>query len=192
MKTLPKFFATGAFAVCLATGAAPAQALTVLTQINQPLLDSTGTGTFGATRTLNGIFTDSFAFTTTGKNSATSSVVTISIKAKNGAILKDIDFSSIFLDSFGFTQTTFDVAHAASTETWSLDSALLSAGPHTITVKGKVVPGTGIGNNAASYAGTLNLTAVGVPEPATWGLMILGFGGVGALLRRRRQGAVFA
>jgi len=25
-----------------------------------------------------------------------------------------------------------------------------------------------------------------VPEPATWGLMILGFGGVGALLRRRR------
>jgi hypothetical protein len=26
----------------------------------------------------------------------------------------------------------------------------------------------------------------GVPEPATWGLMILGFGGAGALLRRRR------
>ena len=29
-----------------------------------------------------------------------------------------------------------------------------------------------------------------VPEPATWGMMILGFGGVGALLRRRR--ATFA
>lgn len=27
---------------------------------------------------------------------------------------------------------------------------------------------------------------LGVPEPATWALMILGFGGVGALLRRRR------
>jgi len=26
----------------------------------------------------------------------------------------------------------------------------------------------------------------GVPEPATWGMMILGFGGVGALMRRRR------
>ena len=25
-----------------------------------------------------------------------------------------------------------------------------------------------------------------VPEPATWSLMILGFGGVGALLRKRR------
>lgn len=29
----------------------------------------------------------------------------------------------------------------------------------------------------------------GVPEPATWGLMILGFGGAGAMLRRRRSGA---
>ncbi len=28
----------------------------------------------------------------------------------------------------------------------------------------------------------------GVPEPATWGLMIMGFGGIGAILRRR-QGA---
>ena len=29
-----------------------------------------------------------------------------------------------------------------------------------------------------------------VPEPATWGLMIMGFGGLGAMLRRRR--AAFA
>jgi hypothetical protein len=30
-----------------------------------------------------------------------------------------------------------------------------------------------------------------IPEPATWGLLILGFGGVGAVLRRRRQVLVF-
>ncbi|MEW5687395.1 MAG: PEPxxWA-CTERM sorting domain-containing protein [Pseudomonadota bacterium] len=34
--------------------------------------------------------------------------------------------------------------------------------------------------------------AVGVPEPATWAMMILGFGGVGATLRRRRASAAFA
>ena len=31
-----------------------------------------------------------------------------------------------------------------------------------------------------------------VPEPATWAMMILGFGGTGLLLRRRRMGAAFA
>ncbi|MDB5425753.1 MAG: hypothetical protein JWQ29_3169 [Phenylobacterium sp.] len=31
-----------------------------------------------------------------------------------------------------------------------------------------------------------------VPEPATWGLMILGFGGIGALARRRRARPAFA
>lgn len=32
-----------------------------------------------------------------------------------------------------------------------------------------------------------NLAVRAVPEPATWALMILGFGGIGALLRRRRD-----
>jgi hypothetical protein len=31
-----------------------------------------------------------------------------------------------------------------------------------------------------------------VPEPATWGMMILGFGGVGSLIRRRRTSALTA
>ncbi len=39
-----------------------------------------------------------------------------------------------------------------------------------------------------------NLAGVigGVPEPTTWTMMILGFGGIGALLRRRRSATVFA
>ncbi len=32
----------------------------------------------------------------------------------------------------------------------------------------------------------------GVPEPATWAMMILGLGGAGAMLRRRRGAAVLA
>ena len=34
--------------------------------------------------------------------------------------------------------------------------------------------------------------AVAVPEPATWGLMLLGFGGLGAALRRRRASLALA
>jgi len=33
------------------------------------------------------------------------------------------------------------------------------------------------------------VTAIGTPEPATWGLMLLGFGGLGAALRSRRKAA---
>lgn len=41
------------------------------------------------------------------------------------------------------------------------------------------------GHQAFAYAG-------GVPEPATWTMMILGFGGIGAVLRRRRQAVALA
>lgn len=44
---------------------------------------------------------------------------------------------------------------------------------------------------AGSLPGIINVSGyqsgVGVPEAATWTLMILGFGGIGAMLRRRRQ-----
>lgn len=48
----------------------------------------------------------------------------------------------------------------------------------------------------ARYIGIDNLsragsTSGGVPEPAAWALMIVGFGGVGGLLRRRRARRAF-
>ena len=44
----------------------------------------------------------------------------------------------------------------------------------------------GAGNVIADFAPD-NSTFRAVPEPASWALIILGFGGVGAALRRRRQ-----
>ena len=45
-----------------------------------------------------------------------------------------------------------------------------------------------VGNNGAYAFDTtgLTLSVSAVPEPATWGLMILGFGAVGGAMRRRR------
>ena len=34
---------------------------------------------------------------------------------------------------------------------------------------------------------TFTLDGVSVPEPGTWSMLIVGFAGVGALLRRRRE-----
>lgn len=46
----------------------------------------------------------------------------------------------------------------------------------------------GTGNPAADFA-VDRVFATGVPEPTTWGMMILGFGVIGAAARRRRPAA---
>jgi len=70
------------------------------------------------------------------------------------------------------------------------------------TLNGKALDGfaaLAVKNNEGSATGTptfnsgsVEVPAGGVPEPAAWGLMILGFGGVGALVRRRRGDRAFA
>lgn len=41
--------------------------------------------------------------------------------------------------------------------------------------------------NLANNFGGVSLSITPVPEPATWGLLLLGFGGLGAMLRKRRK-----
>jgi len=70
-----------------------------------------------------------------------------------------------------------------------LDAALYTADPDPLVRMGFVDA-----NGAIRYAGhdidtaaiTGSAVMMGVPEPASWALMILGFGGVGAALRRRQ------
>jgi hypothetical protein len=52
---------------------------------------------------------------------------------------------------------------------------------------------TGIGTaNTSTRPSIVSLTFAAVPEPATWATMLLGFGLVGASMRRRRVGYRFA
>lgn len=46
---------------------------------------------------------------------------------------------------------------------------------------------TGIGDPSASYTLVVRPAAAPVPEPATWLLLLLGFGAVGAVMRHSRQ-----
>ncbi len=50
-------------------------------------------------------------------------------------------------------------------------------------------------NNAGNFFNDsvgLSLTFTATPEPATWSMMLIGFGGLGAVMRRRRSHAAFA
>ncbi len=69
---------------------------------------------------------------------------------------------------------------------YNLASTFLPTGSFTFNTTGTRVDG-----QAGSIAGTLTVVNSAVPEPATWGLMLLGFGGMGFSMRRnRRQSAI--
>lgn len=56
---------------------------------------------------------------------------------------------------------------------------LLAGSTYTVAIGGSGVSG-------AAYTGNGTLTAA-VPEPATWAMMLLGFGAMGMVVRRRRK-----
>jgi hypothetical protein len=139
-----------------------------LTPPASALFGANVTGTAGMDTAID----DSFTFNLVNGPALTDSQVSTIMLGAN-----DIDFSSITLDSiYAFTQTSFD----PGTETWALmPGVVLNDGEHTVHVVGTLHGVTG------SYAGTLNVAAV--PEPATWAMMLLGFGAIGVVFRRRRQ-----
>ena len=63
---------------------------------------------------------------------------------------------------------------------WKTDSFTFVGTGHDSITLAATVPG-----NGGVFFDDIRVSAA-VPEPATWGLMIVGFGGAGALLRRRR------
>ena len=71
----------------------------------------------------------------------------------------------------------------AQTNLWQAESLAFTASGSTTTI-------SLIGNSGVNYIGLDNVsvvqTAAGVPEPAIWTMMLIGFGGIGAALRTRR------
>jgi hypothetical protein len=115
----------------------------------------------GVTNLLSGVFTNAWI---QGAGGSGSTNVTI---ANGGHLTLASD-----LLSFNHLDTT--------TEEFSLN--LLDVSPHFGASAGQAL-------NSFTANGGGNFSADFVPEPATWGLMILGFGGMGAVLRSRRRRA---
>jgi hypothetical protein len=97
---------------------------------------------------------------------------------------------SDLVNTFGFESTTsgglasFAAVFPPSNGAFTFDSFTDDFVVTTLSA-----PAT-IDHSSFTYSLVSNLPAV--PEPATWSLMLVGFGGLGALLRRRRAEAVAA
>jgi PEP-CTERM motif len=174
MKSLALFACAAFAATVFGATANAAQTIT----FGPPAADGSFSGTFGDTGIAGGAFTDTYTFNMpTGVAAATIS----SIFTTNTS--NDINFTAVTLDG-----TTFDIGSTGQVEFRFVNNVLVTDGPQSL-----VVSGSSGGNG--SYAGTLSFESAGgiiigvggVPEPAAWALMIVGFGGVGAALRARRR-----
>jgi hypothetical protein len=142
--------------------------------------DSNGglSGTFGDDGVSKGPFGDEFDFFLPEFGKVTATISSTAVGPSS-----DIDFSEVTFNGMAF--------HTISTGVFELrvlDPTAVTGGTQHLVVKG-----LSAGNG--SYAGTLSFAAdpvTGLPEPAAWALMISGFGGAGAMIRRRRRAANFA
>jgi len=91
----------------------------------------------------------------------------------------DVNFTSILLTGTGIGAPVELVGLIEDPETWA-KNLNLAAGTFQLEINGEY-----LGTSTGSLGGNLNFAAV--PEPATWLMMILGFGLVGGVMRRKQE-----
>jgi hypothetical protein len=131
-------------------------------------------------------------FTTTGGLATFSADVAAFYTRTSGA--SGLGLMSVLLD--GIVLDTFDfggVNSGPATLRGELDfSTTLTAGEHILSLQATrlFAPARGVDSQYFDDV-SLDVTAA-VPEPSTWAMLLLGFGGVGFMTYRRRKTAVFA
>lgn len=166
-----RYLAAAALAVGSVLSSAHAFAATV---INFNDLGATQVASFGNLNPATGNFTDEYTFTIpAGTLDGFIGSIGLSFFQTN------LEFGSITLNG----QNVFNVvSDSGLLEARNLTNFMTSGGPQNLVISGRA-------QNSASYGGFFTLTeatAAAVPEPATWAMMLLGFGVVGAAMRRKR------
>ena len=138
----------------------------------------TGAGSFtigfGATE-LADTFTESFTFDVASGLTGLFSLAATT----TGTGTNNVDFSSVVLSGGTLGAGGFSFAQVLANPETRGGDVNIGSGSYRVTFNG-----TSAGANG-SFGGSVAFAAAAVPEPATWGMMILGMGMVGASLRRR-------
>ena len=158
----------------VALGSAANAAVPVTTQ-GLTLFGSTGfyNGTVSCVASISPCsFTTTYNFSAPAGFNLQSADITTTYTSTN----QNIDFTSVLLNG-----VAFNLRPNGQTEGGNLLNQPLLAS-NTLTVNGIAGDSTGA---AALFTGTLSFAAV--PEPATWAMMLVGFGAVGFSMRRRTR-----
>ena len=115
------------------------------------------------------------AFTATGTFSAPAGFANVAATFSRATLngIDAIDFTSATLNG-----TSFDITAVNGIFTFGSVGPLALQETNTLSFSGFT------GGNA-SFAGDLTFAAI--PEPSTWALLLLGFGSIGMMIRRRRS-----
>lgn len=171
-------------AMALATIAvAPAANATVFTpanvknfSVNFDSDDGTISATIGNTG-LSGMFEDVFNFNLLTDGIGSGGISATFTSLKNKITLTFVSINGTPLDIDVSKKTGFTSVEAAGIN--------LMAGKNSIIVRGMAAKN-------ASYGGNITFQPGAVPEPATWAMMLVGFGMMGASMRYRRRSTATA
>ena len=174
---MKKLLVAASVATSILLGATAASALTIIPTFSAPAPDGSFSGAYMHLGIAGPTFSDTVSFTMpTGVAGATlSSIFSVS------------EANNITFTSATFNGTALAITSAGNPEFRSINNLAVVSGAQTLTL-------TGTSGGNGSYAGTLSFArlAAAVPEPGAWALMIVGFGGAGAVLRRRKTAATAA
>jgi|SRR5579884_3212987 len=163
-----RLLATAAFALAALTAGSAASAATLVLGT----CTTTGVGTISCTQS-----GDTISYNETGATGTYNSTInfTNSLAGTYEVILESTTAG------FNFTNVSVNGSTVFSGSGHIVDVAgiPLGLGPDNVTFTASV-PTTG------ADTGSVSFTIASVPEPATWAMMLLGFGGIGVAMRRRR------
>ena len=133
---------------------------------------------FDTTNPSAGSFASYFNFFSDSSNLGVFSATTATYPASTVSLLQL--FTGGTMTTAGTTPVVGGSA-SGSSNSLTLTSSLLPNTWYTFRYSGRLATAGNVSGPASFY------TTPAVPEPATWALMLLGFGGIGMAMRRKRQ-----
>lgn len=168
---------------------APAMAATCTGGGSLGTLGPPGTAFFGESFSNAGSYLDCYSFSLTSAADSFGGVLEIDVMLNKLDI--DVTGVSLFSGASSIGQATGGLVGSDFTPGY-FSFGSLAAGTYTLAVASNVGSDAGLWNAPVGYLGMLSTSRATVaspaPEPASYAMMLAGLVGIGAVVRRRKQG----